>query len=341
MSRTDAARRPGPERTLTCISLGLSAASNLGINLALREPGRWGPLVTDLGFAIGGLSLVVLAVVLLGLLRSPVTLELTAAGALLASALGVLAHALPSPGTWGSLTAYIGLALVGGAATLRRPVFFAAFELIGITAWFVLGIVWHVPMDLYLHLVPVIPLAAAIATGFFLAQRHERRVQQGLIERLRSTADHDQLTGLLNRSGLHLGARRVWGDAEENGAPLWCAFVDIDHFKAINDAFGHDKGDRALRQVARALAAKVGESDLLCRWGGDEFVVFGAGRPPDESDLLDALSDPSATDVEPGPVLKVTVGVATSASAVDCTPDTLLDAADRRMYQIRGNRQTV
>lgn len=98
--------------------------------------------------------------------------------------------------------------------------------------------------------------------------------------KLRTVAQHDahndSLTGLLNRAGL-----RHWlGDSDAHPMsmpPVGAVMIDLDGFKPINDTYGHDQGDTALRNVADIIRREVGEQGIAARWGGDEFVVMSPG----------------------------------------------------------------
>lgn len=83
-------------------------------------------------------------------------------------------------------------------------------------------------------------------------------------------ANHDPLTQLLNRRGFEIEIDRIGG----TDFPAALAVIDIDHFKKINDVHGHDAGDIALQQVAGHLKSNIKGKDLICRWGGEEFVVL-------------------------------------------------------------------
>jgi diguanylate cyclase (GGDEF)-like protein len=84
----------------------------------------------------------------------------------------------------------------------------------------------------------------------------------------------DALTGLLNRFGLRRSLQREYAEARRYARPLACLMIDLDHFKHVNDTYGHAAGDAALMQVARVLTESVRASDVVCRYGGEEFLVL-------------------------------------------------------------------
>ncbi|HEV8004213.1 MAG TPA: diguanylate cyclase [Planctomycetaceae bacterium] len=94
--------------------------------------------------------------------------------------------------------------------------------------------------------------------------------------RLEQDALTDVLTGLPNRRYLIDRLAHDWAAARRGGTPLACMVVDIDHFKTVNDTFGHDVGDEVLRAVANVLQRHVRGTDVVCRFGGEEFVVISA-----------------------------------------------------------------
>lgn len=109
-------------------------------------------------------------------------------------------------------------------------------------------------------------LGLALADAIRLRRRDELHV--------REQARRDPLTGLLNRRAFHVDAQQACQQAARSGRPMCLFILDIDHFKQINDVHGHDIGDRALVAVAEALDAGRRDSDIVARWGGEEFVVL-------------------------------------------------------------------
>ncbi len=111
-------------------------------------------------------------------------------------------------------------------------------------------------------------------------RRHaEESLQRAEVAREMSMAD--ALTGLRNRFGLQRALQREFSEARRYTRPLSCLMIDIDHFKEINDTYGHAAGDAALMQAARILTEAVRGSDVICRYGGDEFIMLLSETPLD------------------------------------------------------------
>ncbi|MFQ1000932.1 diguanylate cyclase [Modestobacter sp. SSW1-42] len=121
-----------------------------------------------------------------------------------------------------------------------------------------------------------------VTLGVFLLRR---RVQRLLAE-TQELSSTDPLTGLANRRSLVDQSPRVWRQARRDGQRVAALVLDLDHFKQLNDAFGHGVGDEVLRAVSVALAASVRPPDVLARTGGEELVVLGLVSDPDEARRL-------------------------------------------------------
>jgi diguanylate cyclase (GGDEF)-like protein len=105
-----------------------------------------------------------------------------------------------------------------------------------------------------------------LAVTLYTVQRFQRQLQK--------MASTDALTGLLNRQALALLFRQTTLVSKRTGKPLSAILFDIDHFKSVNDAFGHMVGDEVIRQVARITEDVVRASDVVTRWGGEEYLVL-------------------------------------------------------------------
>jgi len=155
---------------------------------------------------------------------------------------------------------------------------------------------------------------------------------------LHAAALRDDLTGLYNRRGFALLAERRLMESRRSGAPQALVFADIDDFKAVNDAYGHDAGDRALVLAARALTATFREADIVARIGGDEFaIVADLGSDDHDVAALSARLEQQIArllaDSGLGFDLALTLGVSYSRAPQAISLDELLRQADEFMYE--------
>jgi diguanylate cyclase len=146
----------------------------------------------------------------------------------------------------------------------------------------------------------------------------------------RYQATHDPLTGLANRRQFVTQL----GEALAFGEPCTVLFCDLDRFKAVNDGFGHRRGDEVLIEVAQRLRESVRTHDVVSRFGGDEFVILIRASAPEEVQTINqrivgALSRPVAVADA-----YITVGVTTGVAAAnkESDPEDLISRADRAMY---------
>lgn len=164
-------------------------------------------------------------------------------------------------------------------------------------------------------------------------------------QHLSHLATQDPLTRLLNRRGLEDALYISFAHASRHGLSTSAIMVDIDHFKKINDSFGHEAGDQVLRQVADTLQRMSRASDVVARTGGEEFLLvlpdtgLDAARHLAER-IREAIGErPLAVDHQKIPVT-ISLGVASVAGDVDL--EALAQAADRAMYLAkRGGRNRV
>lgn len=164
--------------------------------------------------------------------------------------------------------------------------------------------------------------------------------------KLQEAARTDALTGLYNRRYALDYLGRAWDGATLSGDPLACLLIDLDHFKRVNDTHGHDVGDRVLRETADVLRGKLRSTEVVCRLGGEEFLVIGPGLDRDTAaacaERLRAAVAGQVIETPAGP-LGVTLSIGVAVRTADTpSPEKLLKAADEAVYAAKeGGRNRV
>ncbi len=194
------------------------------------------------------------------------------------------------------------------------------------------------------HSHPLIPFwNSAIRLAFFVMITALFTALRDAMRREQELARTDPLTGVMNARSFREMAETEMERAARYGRPFTLAYLDLDHFKSVNDRFGHTAGDEALRIVAQHLAAHVRRTDAVARLGGDEFGVLLPETGPDDAravltKLRDALNDEMRVRGWP---ITVSLGALTCAAAPAST-DELVKMADDLMYEVkRGGRDAV
>jgi two-component system cell cycle response regulator len=163
-----------------------------------------------------------------------------------------------------------------------------------------------------------------------------KAVRDGLAER----AARDGLTGVFNRRELDARAHQAVALAVRHGRPLSCLLLDLDHFKLVNDTHGHAAGDTVLREAAQRICDSSRISDIVGRYGGEEFVVLlpetGGEAAVAAADKLRALLSDSPVLVGRGRIaIRASIGVSTWDDAMRSTSD-LYAAADEALYRAKA-----
>jgi diguanylate cyclase (GGDEF)-like protein len=158
-----------------------------------------------------------------------------------------------------------------------------------------------------------------------------------LEERLEQMATHDTLTDLLNRRALYAGAQTELNRSVRENSPLSMIMLDIDHFKSVNDTYGHTAGDSALCLVAETLLQNKRDYDLVGRWGGEEFLAL---LP--KTILVDAVAigerfragiEAARLQMPGGKAVKITVSLGVSSTLFGSLDiETLIHQADEALY---------
>ncbi len=168
-----------------------------------------------------------------------------------------------------------------------------------------------------------------------------------LQEELRVKASHDELTGVLNRRIVMELLDREIERAHRDAQPLAVGMVDIDHFKSVNDRFGHLVGDAVLAQAAAALSKSVRRSDLTGRYGGEEFLLVLPGCDVAAAAIVAerarlAVSKLACSTPKGSVCVTTSLGIAVSLPGAPLSRAALVDAADRALYRAKaGGRNRV
>ena len=195
----------------------------------------------------------------------------------------------------------------------------------------------------YVLMAALVLLSATVLNMRTQATREKLRAQKvelaRAMEQVRELATRDELTGLPNRRSMMEALQLQAWRAQRGGRPALVAQLDLDHFKAVNDAHGHGAGDAALRAFARAVRGCVRAGDLLARWGGEEFVLLAADTAPAEGEpLLERVRQAVADMTLPmadGTTLRLTVSIGVAHWRPGEPIEGVLQRADAALYDAK------
>jgi len=167
-----------------------------------------------------------------------------------------------------------------------------------------------------------------------------QRINQALrleSEAYQEMARRDPLTGVLNRAGLGEALAQVAARDDERLFPLSLVFIDVDHFKSINDQHGHEVGDRVLGEVAAVVQTDIQRNDLFARWGGEEFLLICPQTlPADAQAIAERLRQRISTRRWPvGLSVTASFGVAEARAGEELADS--IRRADEAMYRAKRN----
>ena len=176
-----------------------------------------------------------------------------------------------------------------------------------------------------------------ISVLFISLHRQSRNLDDAL-----SDSQHDQLTGIANRYAAEEVCTRIWGDALRRQEALSVLFIDIDHFKLLNDTWGHDTGDMVLKAVADSIRRSLQRPlDFCCRWGGEEFVAIlpDTGKEAAQriaNTILNRIRELHLSKGgKPLPMITISIGVATSQPEHTEDKERLFSRADSAMLKAK------
>ena len=188
----------------------------------------------------------------------------------------------------------------------------------------------------------VLPAVSIVSVRLSSLRRRLRRehtqLERALLH-IEKLATQDELTGLTNRRRMRELLQSELRRSERSGASVCVALLDLDHFKCINDRYGHAGGDEVLRLFARSASHAVRDTDVLCRWGGEEFLLLTPTTGLDQAcRVLQRIRQGlGAQDLS---LQSERVGVTFSAGLAQATlhegADSLIERADRALYRAKG-----
>ena len=152
---------------------------------------------------------------------------------------------------------------------------------------------------------------------------------------LRLAANTDTLTGAMQRGAFLSAGERDLARVRRNGSPFLCLFLDVDHFKTINDTFGHATGDKVLKGIVADCSSVLRRSDYVGRMGGEEFCIFlPDASPASATDIAERIRTTIAAPRPDTGAVTVSIGIA-SALPGDATVESVVDRADRAVYEAK------
>jgi len=160
-----------------------------------------------------------------------------------------------------------------------------------------------------------------------------------LLQLLSQRAQIDGMTGLYNRAHFDRRWPEELAGATRHDRPISLALIDLDHFKSINDTFGHPAGDSVIQALGRILQEQCRSSDIPCRYGGEEFIIIMPDTSPDDGfELCDRIRQSIAQITWPRhPERKITcsIGLIGAIGSVLTSPTTMIEAADKLLYKAK------
>jgi diguanylate cyclase len=353
---TDARQRMHLQQALLAMGLmALSVAVFVYAAGVAGTPRRWVALWTVV--SLSGMA------VMWGLIRSGVSRRwsdpsLTVPQMLFAISSGAVAYTLAGPVRGATFPVLMVILMFGMFRLRSRMVIIVsvyALVLFGaVMAWkagteprvFTPAVEWgHFAM--LAAMLPALSLLAGRLARLRLRDRRQRHELTQALSRIQDLATRDELTGLVNRRQMNLLLEQERQRGARSGRLFAVAMIDIDHFKAVNDHYGHGVGDEVLRSLARQMPQALRGTDVVARWGGEEFVVL---MP--ESALVMARTGlerlrgrVAATPMAhlTGVPIRVTVSAGLAEHIAGESVQQTLERADRALYDAKaqGRNRTV
>lgn len=208
---------------------------------------------------------------------------------------------------------------------------------------------YKVELMYFVFVATVMPMISQLATqlnsmrGRLKAQKSEL---EAAVERIQELATRDELTGLFNRRQITQVLGEHAARSNRGVVKFWVSVLDLDHFKQVNDTWGHHVGDEVLRSFAQMAASVLRETDVIGRWGGEEFLAVMLSVPPHDPHaglerLRAKLADAQVSETVPH--LRITFSAGLAAYTEHSEVKQAIERADKALYQAKadGRNRTV
>ena len=200
------------------------------------------------------------------------------------------------------------------------------------------GAVAGIRKSLYLNLlICLVVTVIVISLVSLVLRRYQRRIS--------ALATTDLLTELPNRRGFDLLANQAVQEVRRSPSALCALMLDLDNFKQLNDSHGHMAGDEVLRRFASDLRSTVRQSDIICRWGGEEFILLLKDTTPEQArelgEKIRQQTEQSSISFN-GAQLRITTSIGLAQLHADESLEQLITRADRALYRAKqGGRNRL
>lgn len=211
------------------------------------------------------------------------------------------------------------------------------FDALVIAAWMSVGLLLlvQIPTQSHFGQQMVWPVSTTGLASCLALSELRRRRAESKVHVLQAESTTDPLTGVGNRRWLDIEIKQRIAQLKRQNAPFSALLVDIDHFKAINDGLGHDAGDAMLVSVAKELRTTLRDMDVICRVGGEEFVIVLPGTNADAAALAGQRlrsAIENARFLFNDKVIPITVSIGLTAARTTDSQETILKRADEALF---------
>lgn len=235
--------------------------------------------------------------------------------------------------------------IIFGIFMLPNRLINLVFTSVAIAVLFCVGAVITIhDLDVYLLVEVAIMLGAgiAIATGFFYRDNYNKRKRYAESKIWEHISVVDKLTGIYNRGNFDEALEAWCNEGKGKDVAFSVILFDVDHFKKVNDKFGHLLGDKVLQQLARIVEQGIRGTDVFARWGGEEFVIL---LPNDDIEKAGLLAERLRMKIEQATfeeIGTVTVSFGVVSYKKGDTPVTVMQRVDKALYAAKeGGRNRV